>query len=132
MSSVAITSQPITACAIYNSVRIINTPISLADVKTMAEDRFGNLVKAVVDIERGLMAVDGELHADEEALLLENGSRQADLWGINIYPELMGPDRIEFDSVINIRPSQGNRSRGVDDQTIRERIVRLVAGLIVS
>ncbi len=113
-------------------MKIIDTPISLADVKAMAGDRFGNLVKAVVDIERGLMAVDGELHADEEALLLENGSRQADLWGINIYPELTGADRIEFDSVINIRPSQGNRSRGVDDQTIRERIVRLVGGLIVS
>jgi len=113
-------------------VKIVDTPISLADIKTMAVDRFGNLLKAVVDIERGLMAVDGELHSDEEALLLENGSRQEDLWGINIYPELTGADRIEFDSVINIRPSQGNRSRGVDNQTLREKIVRIVAGLILS
>jgi hypothetical protein len=113
-------------------VRIIDAPISLADVKTMAENRFGNLIKAVVDVERGIIAVDGELHSDEEALLLENGSRQEDLWGINIYPELTGTDRIEFDSVINIRPSQGNRSRGVDNQTLREKIVRIVAGLILS
>lgn len=111
-------------------MKIVDTPISLADVKTMAGDRFGNLVKAVVDVELGIMAVDGELHADEEALLLENGSRQENLWGINIYPELTGSDQLEFDSVINIRPSQGNRSRGIDDQTIRERIVRIVAGLI--
>jgi len=96
----------------------------------MAEGRFGNLVKAVVDVERRIMAVDGELHADEEALLLENGSLQENLWGINIYPDLEGPDRIEFDSVINIRPSRGNRSRGVDDPVIRERIVQAVTGLL--
>ena len=96
----------------------------------MAEGRFGNLVKAVVDVERKIMALDGELHADEEALLLENGSLQENLWGINIYPELEGPERIDFDSVINIRPSQGNRSRGVDDSMIRERIVQAVTGLM--
>jgi hypothetical protein len=111
-------------------MRIVDDPISLADLKAMAGGRFGNLVKAVVDVERKIMALDGELHADEEALLLENGSRQENLWGINIYSELEGPERIEFDSVINIRPSQGNLSRSVDDQAIRERIVQIVAGLV--
>jgi hypothetical protein len=111
-------------------VKIVDGPISLAEINAMAEGRFGNLVKAVVDVERKIMAVDGELHADEEALLLENGSRQDNLWGINIYPELEGPDRIEFDSVINIRPSHGNRSRGVDDQRMREKIVEVVAELM--
>ena len=111
-------------------MKIIDSPISQGELKVMAEGRFGNLVKAVVDVERKVMAVDGELHADEEALLLENGSLQENLWGINIYPELEGPDRIEFDSVINIRPSQGNRSRGVDDPVIRERIVQAVTGLL--
>ena len=111
-------------------MKIVDGPISLADLKVLAEGRFGNLVKAVVDVERKIMALDGELHADEEALLLENGSRQEDLWGINIYPELEGPDRIEFDSVFNIRPSQGNRSRGVDDQRTREKIVKVVSGLM--
>jgi len=96
----------------------------------MAENRFGNLVKAVVDVERKIMALDGELHADEEALLLENGSHQENLWGINIYPELEGTERIEFDSVINIRPSQGNRSRGVDDRVTREKIVLVVFELV--
>jgi hypothetical protein len=111
-------------------MKVVDAPISLADLKAMAGGRFGNLVKAVVDVERKIMAVDGELHADEEALLLENGSRQENLWGINIYPDLEGSDRIEFDSVINIRPSQGNLSRGVDDQTLREKIVLIVAGLM--
>jgi len=111
-------------------MKILDAPISQSDLKTMAESRFGNLVKAVVDVERRIMAIDGELHADEEALLLEHGSRQKDLWGINIYPELEGPDRVEFDSIINIRPSQGNRSRGVDDPGIREKIIRIVNELV--
>ncbi len=111
-------------------MKIIDAPIPLRDLKVMAESRFGNLVKAVVDVERKTMALDGELHADEEALLLENGSRQENLWGINLYPEMEGPDRVEFDSVINIRPSQGNLSRGVDDHAIREKIFRIVEGLV--
>ncbi len=113
-------------------MKIIDVPIPLIDLETMAQGGFGDLVKAVVDVERGIMAVDGELHADEEALLLEHGSAQNDLWGINIYPELSGPDRIEFDSMINIRPSQGNRSRSVDDPDTRERIVRTVDSLLVG
>jgi len=113
-------------------VKIINEPVSSADLKAMAQDGFGNLVKAVVDVDREIMAVDGELHADEEALLLENGSQQRNLWGINIYPELEGADRIEFDSMINIRPSQGNRSRGVDDPSLRDMILRIVHKLVKS
>jgi hypothetical protein len=118
-------------CVCYSEgVKIINDPVSLADLKAMAQDGFGNLVKAVVDVDREIMAVDGELHADEEALLLENGSQQRNLWGINIYPELEGADRIEFDSMINIRPAQGNRSRGVDNMEIREKIIQVVHKLI--
>jgi len=76
------------------------------------------------------MAVGGELHADEEAFLLEQASRQVDLWGINIYPDRVGTDRIEFDSMINVRPSQGNRSRSVEDPALRQQIVNVVTGLI--
>lgn len=111
-------------------MNIIEAPMSLSDLKVMAQDRFGNLVKAVVDVAKKIMAVDAELHADEEALLLEAGSLQENLWGINIYPELEGPDRIEYDSVINIRPSQGNRSRGVDSPEIKEKIVQIVHELV--
>jgi hypothetical protein len=103
-------------------MKIIDGPIPLRELALMAQAGFGDLVKAVVDVELGIMAVDGELHSDEEALLLENGSAQRQLWGINIYPDLPAPERIEFDSMINIRPSQGNRSRGVDDAAVRARI----------
>ena len=93
---------------------------------------FGNLVKAVIDVEKGIIAVDAELHADEEALLLENGSEQKNLWGINLYPELSGEDFIEFDSMINLRPSQGNRSRGVEDLEIQKKIIEIVNKLIIK
>lgn len=111
-------------------MKLVETSITLAELHSMAEGRFGDLVKAVVDIRRGVMVVDADLHSDEEALLLQNGSVQADLWGINLHPDLAPSDFIEFDSMINIRPSQGNRSRGVDDPDIQARIVEVVFSLV--
>lgn len=96
----------------------------------MAEKMFDNLVKAVVDVKKEIMAVDGEMHADEEALLIEKGSRQEDLWGINLYPNKKGEDFIEFDSIVNLKPAQDNRSRGVDNPKIRKEIIRIVKRLI--
>jgi hypothetical protein len=110
--------------------RIIREAISSAEVHELARSRFGDMVKASVDIGRGIIAIGGELHADEEALLLEDGSRQADVWGINIYPNELGDAWIEFDSMINVRPAQGNRSRGVGDPAIQREIRRVVDSLI--
>ena len=108
-------------------MKIIIVTLKLDELKQMAEATFGNLVKAVVDIEREVVAVDAELHSDLEALLLENGSKQKNLWGINLYPEIQGDDFVEFDSMINMRPSQGNRSRGIESEGIRKNIVIIVA-----
>jgi hypothetical protein len=107
-------------------MKIIKKPITVSELNKLAQQRFGNLVKAVVDVKKEIMAVDGELHADEEALLLEKGSRQENLWGINLYPELKGADFIEFDSMINLRPSVNNMTRGIDDPKIRKKIVKIV------
>lgn len=96
----------------------------------MTEAGFGTLVKAVVDVEAGIMAVDAELQSDEEALLLETGSAQRNLWGITLDPDVAGEDWIEFDSMINLRPASGNRSRGVDDPAVRERIREIVTRLV--
>ncbi|MXY25582.1 MAG: hypothetical protein F4Y45_13835 [Acidobacteria bacterium] len=98
----------------------------------LAEDQFGDWIKAVVDVSRGIMAIAGDLHADDEATLLADGSRQQDLWGINLYPLESGEDWIEFDSMINLRPSQGNRSRGVDDERTRGRIREVVESLVLT
>jgi len=111
-------------------MEIITDKILVEELKEMADKMFGNLIKAVVDIEKEVMAVDGELHADEQALLLENGSKQENLWGINIYLEKIDEDFVEFDSVINIRPSQQNRSRGVDNPEIRKKILKIVNKLV--
>lgn len=96
----------------------------------MAEKMFGNLVKAVVDVKKEIMAVDAEMHADEEAELLKHGSKQIDLWGINLYPEISGDELIEFDSMINLKPAQNNRTRSVDDPKIRKKIIQLVNKLV--
>ena len=107
-------------------MQILNQPIAIDELKKIAAETFIDLVKAVVDVEKELIAIDAELHSDLEALLLEKGSKQKGLWGINIYPDIKGEDFIEFDSMINIRPSQGNMSRGVDNEKIRERIIEII------
>ena len=110
--------------------RIVRDRISRADLGRLAEEQFGDWIKAVVDVSRGLVAIGGDLHADDEAALLADGSRQRDLWGINLYPGETGGDWIEFDSMINLRPSEGNRSRGVDDDRVRARIREVVGSLV--
>ena len=113
------------------AVEIIREPVGLEHLRVLAEGLFGDLVKAVVDVDRGIMVIGGELHADEEALLLDEGSTQASLWGINLYPTEHGaPGWIEFDSMINVRPRQGNRTRSVDDPEIRRRIIEIVDRLV--
>ena len=112
-------------------IEVVRQPVALAHLGALAQATFGDLVKAVVDVELAIMAVGGELHADEEAVLLDAGSAQADLWGINLYPAEHGEAGwIEFDSMINVRPRQGNRSRSVEDAAIRERIIAIVDGLV--
>ena len=105
--------------------------ISVSELSTMAERMYGDLVKAVVDLARGLLVVDAELHVDEEQYLLEIGSRQRDLWGINLHPAKYGTaDFIEFDSMVNIRPSQNNLSRGVEDPATRQQVIELISRMV--
>jgi hypothetical protein len=108
-----------------------NNRIKVDELSKMAEDMFGDLVKAVVDVAQEIMAIDAELHSDEEALLIAQGSLQNNPWGINLYPGLEGDDFVEFDSMTNLRPSRGNRGRGVEDPAIRERIRRIVSDLVM-
>lgn len=112
------------------AIEIIRGAISRAGLTALAESQFGDMVKAVIDVERRVMAIGGELHSDEEALLIDDGSAQPNLWGINLYPAERGDGWIEFDSMINVRPAQGNRSRNVDDPGLQERIRQVVDALI--
>lgn len=119
----------------FRRIRLVTMEkkINKSELQQMAEDGFGDMVKAVVDIKLKIMVVGGDLHADEEEWLLEwnPDSLQQNLWGINLYPDAEGKRFIEFDSMINIRPKQNNRSRDVEDEKIRERIVEVVNLLIV-
>ncbi len=112
-------------------MKIVKDKISIQELKEMAKNMFGDLIKAVVDVEKRIIAIDAELHSDEEAVLIEGGSKQENLWGINIYPENQ-EKLIEFDSMINLRPSQENRSRGVDSIKIQKLIIEIVNEIIIK
>jgi len=109
-------------------MKLLLDKITRAELQAMAQSLFGNMVKAVVDVDKNLVVLDAELHSDEESFLLERGSRQQDLWGINLYPEFPHDDGnfVEFDSMINLRPMGNNKSRSVDDPKIRARILEIV------
>lgn len=88
-------------------ITIVRTSVTRADLNEIAKQQFGDMVKAVVDVEQDIMAIGGELHSDEEAVLLEHGALHKNLWGINLYPERSSSEWIELDSMINVRPSGG-------------------------
>jgi hypothetical protein len=111
-------------------MKSITTPMTLLELKETAAETFVDMIKAVVDLEKKTMVIGTELHADAEAVLLEAGSKQSNLWGINIYPNEPREKWVEFDSMINIRPSQNNRSRTVENEEIRKKIVTLVNHLV--
>lgn len=108
-------------------MKIVNK-ISISEIRAMAQKMFGELVKADVDVEKQIVIIDMPMHYDGEQELLKEGSRQGDIWGINLHPDDYGTeDFIEFDSMINIRPSQGNASKNVLDESIRKKIIEIIA-----
>ena len=111
-------------------IEVVSTFIFKSKLREVAVQQFGDFVKAVVDVGRGIMAVGGDMHADEEACLIDNGSLQHDLWGINLYPDLPEDQWVEFDSMINVRPAQANRSRDVEDPAVRKSILAIVKRLV--
>lgn len=101
--------------------------VSIKELQEMADKMYGSIVKADVDAAKGILVVDMDMHSDGEAYLLEQGSRQQDLWGINLHPaKYRTDDFIEFDSMINMRPSQGNSSKDVLDKVVRAQIITIV------
>ena len=109
---------------------MLKSRIERAELARLVETYFENMVKYVADVARGVIAVGGELHADAEQRLLEEGSRQPDLGGANYYPGRGRDGCIEFTALINIRPAQGNRSMDVHDPAIREKVRVLTFALI--
>ena len=112
------------------NIRIVKDKISKDELQKAATESFGDMVKIVVDIEKKIMAVGGELHADAGAVLFENGSSQENLWGANIYPQMSGDDMIQYTSLINIRPKIGNRSMEIQDPGVRDKVKEVILALI--
>ena len=111
--------------------KIIDQQVQKTDLLDLElKSTCGAFVKAVVDVEQAIMIAGMTMHSDGEEILLENGSRQANLWGINLYLQQSGDEWIEYDSIINLRPSHGNASRGVDDPAIRQKILEIVNQLV--
>lgn len=114
-------------------IHIVREPISRETLAEIAREGFGDLVKAVVDIEQEIMALGSELHVDAEMLLTEKaGSSHEHVWGINLYPGKSGEEFIEFDSMINLKPAFGNRSRSIEDPAIQESVKAVVEKLILA
>ncbi|MFH1537109.1 MAG: DUF5674 family protein [Patescibacteria group bacterium] len=105
---------------------IIDKKISKNDLIKLTQQIFGDMIKLVVDIEKEKIALDGELHADEEALMLEQGSQQKNLWGANIYPQATKGKQIEYTSLINIRPTDDNRSMTVENEKIKKKMETII------
>ena len=113
-----------------DDILILHAPVAPDELKRLVERFFGDMVKYVVDVRREVIAVGGELHADAERLLLADGSRQADVWGANYRPGKGRGDCIEYTALINIRPSQGNRSMEVEDAALRADVRRITFALL--
>ena len=114
-------------------IYIVKEHISRAELQKIANERFGDLVKGVIDVRQGILALGPELHADAESELIEKeGSKREDTWGINLYPEKRGAGFLEFDSMINLKPAFGNRTRGVEDENIRKNISDIISRIVID
>ena len=108
-------------------MKIVEGTVSVAELTEMSKKMFGNTIKAFVDIEKEIMVIDAPMHADQEELLLESGSLQENLWGINLIPDKFGQEGfLVFDSMLNIKATCSNRTRGVDNPIIQARIRAIV------
>lgn len=113
------------------STHLIQEPISKETLTIIANEDFGDMVKGVVDVQQGIMTLGGELHVDGETMLMEQtGSLREHTWGINIYPGKSRVEWLEFDSMVNLKPAHGNRSRGVENKETQSKIRKILDKLI--
>ncbi|HBR16815.1 MAG TPA: hypothetical protein DD725_04285 [Deltaproteobacteria bacterium] len=111
-------------------MKLIDAKINRDEFKRLVDEGFKDMVKFTVDVKQRRIAIGGELHADGEQLLLENGSEQKDIWGANYYPGKGEDNCIEYTSLINIRPSQGNNSMEIANEDLRKKIKEITFALI--
>ena len=108
------------------NIKIIGKKITESELREIAKDFYGDMVKGVVDIERGIIAMGGEYHMDANVMLIENGSKQQNIWGFNWYFDKKESERIEYILLINIRPRQNNRTMEVQDVSLRDKMKTII------
>jgi len=104
------------------NIKIIDKKISDYELREIAKDFYGDMVKGVVDVEREIIVVGGEYHMDANMVILGDGSKQKDVWGFNWYFGKNGDEKIEYISLINIRPLQDNRTMEVQNALLRDKM----------
>ena len=109
------------------NIKIINKKIAESELREIARDFYGEMIKGVVDIEREILALGGEYHMDANNKLIENGSRQQNIWGFNWYFDKKGNEKIEYVSLINIRPKQGNKTMEVQNVSLRDKMRTIIS-----
>lgn len=112
-------------------IRIITDAITRAQALEIGKEFYGDMVKGVADIEKGIIALGGEYHMDAANILVEHGSEGKDLWGFNVYPNVTDTNWIEYTSLINIRPDKNNRGMLIESQEIRDRVRGIIEKLII-
>jgi hypothetical protein len=122
---------------IFEKLEIMNYPIEIIKekidkeyLKKFLDNPFKEMIKFVVDIEKEIIALGGELHSDAEEILTKNGSDNRNLWGGNLYPSGEKNNQIEYTSLINIRPSQDNPSMEIQSQEIKTKVDQIIDKLI--
>lgn len=113
-------------------ILIVREPIDASMLELLAKAWYGTMVKGVADIERGVVALGGDWHMDANNTLIAEESEQKNLWGFNVYPDERGDKALEYISLINIRPAQGNKKMELQDEALRARIRAILKELIPS
>lgn len=116
--------------ATIEDIIIVRDVVNVETLNDLAEKWHHVLIKGVVDIKQGIVALGGEWHMDANNLLIENGSQQSDIWGFNIYKDETGEDALEYISLINIRPAQNNRSMEVEDDSIKNKMKEIIQKIV--
>jgi hypothetical protein len=105
-----------------DGARILVERLTPEQIVNLAAEIFDDMFKVVVDVERGVLAAGGALHADAEQLLLDDGSRQQDVWGANYFPARAIGSRLEYSALINIRPDAGNSDQNIRSEAVRAKV----------
>ena len=112
-------------------IRVIKENVSKEELSDIAKEFYVNMVKGAIDVENDIISLGGEYHVDANMVLIEHGSHQDNIWGFNLYLEKEGDDWIEYVSLINIRPADGNRSMFIENEQLRDKIKEIINKKII-